>query len=214
MIISFQHNYIFIRTKKTASSTIETVLQASLGPDDVVAKRSLDTLPPQLAKMGPGIAERFHAHMTAADIMECVPRDVWDKAFKFTVERHPYERIVSLAYYRMGKKERIRDRGRDIPDDVSEYINRLVTSGRVGTYKYCYVEGKSVLDDVIRQEHLLDDLKRIGARLGIPIPDELPRKKTNFRLDRRPAREILSAKQKDMIYEYFRGEFDDFGYER
>jgi hypothetical protein len=35
MIVSYHRNFIYIRTRKTASSTIETFLKQNLGPDDL-----------------------------------------------------------------------------------------------------------------------------------------------------------------------------------
>jgi hypothetical protein len=45
-------------------------------------------------------------------------------------------------------------------------------------------------------ETLQKDLKRIGALLGIAVPDELPQKKVGYRTDRRAARDISVGRAK------------------
>jgi hypothetical protein len=57
-------------------------------------------------------------------------------------------------------------------------------------------------------------LRRVTQRLGIPMPQELPRKRATERDDNRPAREILSAEQRDIVFEHCRPEFELLGYER
>lgn len=219
MIISFKYNYIFIRPKKVASSTIELVLEKSLGEDDVVVKRRLEGLPARLmnghAPELNGKPVRLRQHMTAEEIAVSVPKAVWDGMFKFTVARHPYERIISLAYYRVAKRDKVVSRGRDVATDGNEQIQRLVDKG-AGSKGALYftVDGKMAVDAIIRQENLQEDFKKIGDRLGFPVPDELPRRKSRARADRRPAREILTQEQKDAIYEACRAEFEMLGYQR
>ena len=46
----------------------------------------------------------FYNHMPAHEIASKVPPDFWSSATKLTVERHPYERIVSAAYFRLSRQ--------------------------------------------------------------------------------------------------------------
>jgi hypothetical protein len=197
MIISYKYNFIYFRPKKTSSTTIVNVLRPNLGKDDVDPK-------------GNGRSSE-HAHVEAKVIQTMVSEEFWNKAFKFASERHPYEKAVSLTYYRIGKSEQ-RSGGKN--KDFSEMLNKAVASDAYCGFRYYSIDGRSVADDFVRQENLLADLKRVGERLGLPIPDELPRHKGGFRSDHRPAREILTAEQKEIIYEKCRPEFDLFGYER
>jgi hypothetical protein len=36
MIVSYLHKFIFIRTKKTAGTTVEMTLAPACGPDDII----------------------------------------------------------------------------------------------------------------------------------------------------------------------------------
>jgi hypothetical protein len=211
MIISFKHNYLFVRTKKTASSTVQTVLAQSMGPDDVWTHRGMTETPRLLN--GAGAKEELHAHMTAEEILPWLPPGFFEGAFKFTVERHPYEKAVSLAHFRWKKREKL-EGVREFAGDFETHLEQVVRGGGYAGHPYYSIGGKTVVDDFIRQEDLLPDLKRIGEKIGIAIPDELPQKKTRHRKDSRPAREVLSEAQKEIVFETCRPEFERFGYER
>jgi hypothetical protein len=146
----------------------------------------------------------FHPHMTAGQIKRLVPPEFWQSAFKFTVERHPYERTISRAYWRLSGK-----RNKKSIDELIELCSGL-SAGNPRRYS---IDGKVVVDDFIRTESLAADLKRIAARLGFELADSIPRAKGDVRTDRRPATEILTEKQKQRIYQNQRAIFDRFNYQ-
>lgn len=234
MIASYLHNFIFIKTKKTAGTAIEVALAEVCGPDDIVTplgpidellrgngqpicrnfafdpsvERDLKTAILADDKRNYARARKncdFYNHMTAAKIKEQVAPDFWNSAYKFTAERHPYEKAVSGAYfnYRPWKH-----------GEFVQHLDIFVREGTYGSFDYYSIDGKPVVDDFIRQETLQADLKRIGAKLGFPVPDELRRMKTNSRKDTRPARDILSAVQKDIVFEHCMREFELLGFQR
>ena len=203
VIVSYRHMFIYFRPKKTGSSTIVEVLRPHLGKHDA---RRLNTLLPDITEKAP-------LHSTATEVRAAVSGRFWKRAFKFASERHPYEKAVSLAFFRYGKQEAIRNDG--LPRQrFEDLLDRVVQGGEYQSFEYYSIDGKSVVDEFIRHETLEHDLRRIGEKIGIPIPPELPRAKGSYRLDRRPAREILSDAQKEIVYGFCRKEFELLGYER
>ncbi|HUJ48314.1 MAG TPA: hypothetical protein VLV55_14360 [Rhizomicrobium sp.] len=213
MILSAKYNYIYIRPRKTASTTIQRVLIPSAGPDDVIVTsdtRSLGILQKPDTEIPDDL---LHTHMAIAEIRPFIRDDFWKSAFKFASERHPYEKAVSLAYFRFGKPG-LRKKRPGVPwTNFEECLARVVDQGGCDGYSLYTIDGSVILDDVIRQETLEADLRRIGGKLGIPVPDALPDAKTVYRSDNRPAREILTEGQRKAIYQARRPEFDYFGYE-
>jgi hypothetical protein len=217
MIISLKHNYIYVRTRKTGSSTIEWWLRQHLGPDDIVVKSSLECLWPVL-RPGADVpdASGLITHVAAAQVMPLIREDLWNSAFKFTSERHPYEKAVSFAYFRLdqmkksGKHERLEREAQDF----ESFLDRVVRGGLYTSFSHYSVDGKPVVDDFIRLESLVPDLQRIAARIGIPAPEELPRKRGKSRTDQRPATEILTQEQKEIVWDFCRPEFELLGYQR
>jgi hypothetical protein len=222
VIVSYSRNFIFFRTKKTAGTTVETVLAAGCGPEDIIVTRSEGkegnqpgpSTEPEPDKDGKKSRRRkqrgeFYIHMPASEVREKVDAEVWNAALKITVERHPYEKAVSQTFYRLNKRKRNREE-----QDFEEFLDRVVRSGSYAGFPIWSIDGKSVVDEFIRQENLKADLDRIGARLGIEIPEILPMMKSRTRTDRRPAAEILSAEQKQIVYEHCKEEFEILGYQR
>jgi hypothetical protein len=213
MILSVRHNYIYVRTKKTGSTTIEAVLRASLGPEDVVIGRNFGVLKP-LLKPGAEIPGRQQGslaptHVAIKEIGPLLCPEFWNTAFKFTSERHPYEKAVSLAYMGWSRSE---DRQRRFDGSFDRYLDDVVHRGRYAGFPLYSIDGLLAVHDFIRVETLASDLKRIGNRLGIPVPDDLPRERADSRLDRRPANEILSDGQKQLVWRHCQREFEILGY--
>ncbi|MGA1769909.1 MAG: hypothetical protein ACO4CP_08905 [Steroidobacteraceae bacterium] len=127
MIISHRHRFIFIKTEKTAGTSIELALAKLCGPDDVITavvhpadrelRRSLgpgvrgqqnDIIPLRFLTsldiargIKVGRRPRFTNHMSAAEIRRFVPREVWNGYYKFCVERNPWDKAISVyAWWR------------------------------------------------------------------------------------------------------------------
>jgi hypothetical protein len=217
MILSLQRNYIYIRTKKTGSSTIEEVLRGSLVEGDIVVKTGLECLRPVLK---PGAilpqVKGPPTHVAISELRSILRDDFWAGAFKFTSERHPYEKAVSLAYWRLERKSWARNPAQREAAlaNCSAYLDRIVRAGKYSTFRHYSIGGSAVVDDFIRLENLHADVQRIAARIQLPLPNVLPQKRAYSRADRRPAREILTDEQKQIVWEHCQREFEVLGYER
>ena len=213
MIISVKYNFIYIRTRKTASTSIHRALEQILGDDDVCIRgRSLD-LSSVLRRGAVPPDEGFQTHVPIGEIKPYLKRRIWKRSFKFTSERHPYEKAVSLAYFFASKSERVTNRGHKAPsEDFDEVLDQVVKVGRYASFPLYCIDGAPVVSDFIRYETLEADLNRIAGKLGFELPP-LPEFKTALRTDRRPAREILTKVQRETVYETCRPEFELLGYE-
>jgi len=207
MIVSYKHNYIYIRPKKTGSSTIEVVLSRSLGPGDLIAGKHTGLDRQRLDAAHVDCLDMVSGHITAEEIRSLVTPKFWEQAYKFASERHPYEKAVSMAYYRLAQ------RGLSA-DDFPPVLDKTVRTGEYRGFDHYHIGGMLVVQDFIRLETLEDDLRRVCAHIGAKIPRRLPRKKGMPRLDRRPAREILSPRQRNKVIKNCCEEFDLFGYKR
>jgi hypothetical protein len=219
MIISYHRNFIYIRTRKTASSTIEGILKQHLGPDDLFVGKGQIRKPrsggrrtnkTKVEAANGETPDDVSGHMNAAQIKSLVSDDFWNSCFKFTSERHPYEKAVSLANFNFG---RLRSHGKAEGHDLSSFLDRVLESGRYRSFDLYSINGGVVVDDFIRYESLQADIRRICDRLGIALPDELPRKSTAAYAIKQPAKDILSDSQKLRIFNRCREEFELLGYE-
>jgi hypothetical protein len=231
MIVSYARKFIFIKTKKTAGTTAEAVLATGCAPGDIVTHPSGKYVGMDLARFVSFFGEggntpmeiddeegtdkargrkhgEFYNHMMAGEIRDKVDRTFWDSACKLTIERHPYEKAVSQAYWRQLKKKKLSS------EDFPTTLDRVVRTGDYVGFKRWSIDRKIAVDDFIRHETLLADLTRIGKRLGFPVPQTLPQLKNQTRLDHRPAKEILSEEQREIVFQRCREEFEILGYKR
>ncbi|MBV9062855.1 MAG: hypothetical protein JOY77_07980 [Alphaproteobacteria bacterium] len=221
MILSLRHNYIYIRTKKTGSTTIEELLTQNLGPEDVVIRRDFEVLRP-LLKPGAELPKREKlsnaptspTHVGIDRIQPLIREDFWRNAFKFTSERHPYEKAVSFAYWRWWNTRRGDQRQNPSGDEFQQHLDKMVRHGKYPSFPLYSIEGKSVVDDFVRLETMLEDIQRVTARIGISPPASLPHTRTESRVDRRPARETLSEAQREIVWQRCRPEFELLSYPR
>lgn len=240
MIASFAHNFIFIKTRKTAGSSIELALGRLCGDDDIITTLGFDEPirwehgwrgaqnfsqsarlarkylaisnrrdAAQLVKLQRKIRKRggFHPHMGARRLVKQLDAAFWSRAYKWTVERHPYEKAVSLAYFKIWRQSLS-------PGSFQETLNNLIANNRIDDRFRYTIDGRLAVDEIIKFEELPVAFPRLIAKLGLTFDGELPRAKSTQRADRRPARDVLSQKQKDAIFTSCRATFEMFGYER
>ncbi len=200
MIISHQYKFIFIKTIKTAGTSIEVFLSQVCGPNDI--------LTPIYPHVDPHVArnyEGFYNHMPGPQIRDRVGREVWDNYFKFCVERNPWDKTISAWNMASFRSEQ------PIPLDL------FLNSGEFPVDYPKYTEpGKKdeiIVDRVAYYESLLDELGEIFARLGIPFQGTLGvSAKSEYRTDRRPYQDLLNKQQADIISQKFSHEIAIHGY--
>jgi hypothetical protein len=227
MILSHKHRFIFLKTNKTAGTSIEIGLSKFCGPDDIITpvwpvdeelRKSLGYPGAQnyvapfsqysardwLASARYMKRRQFYNHMRAREVKRLVPADVWNSYFKFCFVRNPWDRLLSHYYWRCRKEPR---------PTISEFITSDVPRDliRRGVDVYM-IDGQLAVDRVCRYENLAAELEFLEKRLGLPGRIELPRAKASFRGDRRPYREVLSPEERDRIAAMFSREIELHGY--
>ncbi len=225
MIISHKHQFIFIKTMKTAGTSVEIALSKYLGDDDIITpiapedeamRRELGYRGPQNYQL-PGrnfsLVQRARAfvgrrklgyfnHCSATFIRQHLDPKIWNSYFKFCFERNPWDKAVSLYYYRNTSEPR---------PSISEFLERQGNSIVPGRELYT-IDGEVVVDRLCRYERIGEEMQELTERLGLPEIPVLPRAKSKQRVDKRHYREILSTADRDRIAQVFASEIASLGY--
>lgn len=132
-----------------------------------------------------------------------MPCEIWDSYFKFCVERNPWDK--TLSHYHM-----INDRAGGCVS-LEQYLEKRDFC--VDWPKYCDESGSLLVDEVIKYEELMDSLRRIFDKMGLPFSGSLGvNAKSEHRKDRRPYQQIYSADQRSIIERAFSREIQMYGY--
>ncbi|MGD2071661.1 MAG: hypothetical protein PVI57_23555 [Gemmatimonadota bacterium] len=227
MIISHRYRFIFIKTMKTAGTSIEVYLSRRCGPEDVftpirpaveghVARNHRGFFNPLGEMLGGSRADaiealrdlrrrrKFYNHLPARVARHRVGRRVWNGYFKFCVERNPWDKTLShfhMLNYRRGE-----------PSSLDDY---LAGDDFCLNHPYYMDPGgeRPLVDRVLRYERLLDELGEIFERLGVPFSGSLEvQAKSHYRSDRRPYREVYTDEQRRAVARTFRKEIQLHGY--
>jgi hypothetical protein len=227
MILSHKYKFIFIKTAKTAGTSIEVFLSQICGPRDIVTpivprveghqprnyEGLISPVPEILERPGKFFSAlrhtmsnrtKFYNHMPAREVKQRVPAEVWNGYFKFCVERNPWDKL--LSHYNM---HAAREGG---GLSLDEYLAR----GRFPINDFRYIDrsrSKVIVDRILRYENLLEELSEIFAQLNIPFDGTLGvAAKSEYRADRRPYQEVFTDQQRRIVEKAFAKEIELHGY--
>jgi hypothetical protein len=149
---------------------------------------------------------RYRNHMSAAKVAAALP-ELWKTAFRFTVVRHPYERVVSIAHWRLRHSRAHRT------ETFFGLLDTIIDSGRHLNHNQYLIDGEIGLDAVYRYEEVWDKIAALGHGLGKSVPSPLPTAKVGHRTNKQPASAILTDRQKEKVQKQCRWEFKILGFE-
>lgn len=239
MIVCHTHRFIFIKTRKTASSSIEIALSRACGEADILtplsASRGEEDLRQSEGGFGPanhhkplaahrslkewrrlllrGQRASFGPHMTASQVRELVGAEVWDSYLKISVERNPWDRALSRYWW---QRQRWEEQDRTDFPSLSDYLAWLEHNKPhwLSSWGHYTIGDEIAVDRMLFYEDLANGLLDLGFELGLGGLFRLPEKqaKGGFRRDPRPYSEVLSGADRERIGRLCRREIAAFSY--
>lgn len=213
MIVSHRHRFIFLKTKKTAGTSVEIALSRICGPEDVVTgfgvvdekirsgvggvTRQNNTAPPLEAPV--------FQHSGARRCRRAVGAEVFENYFRFVVERNPWDTVVSLYFWL--------NRNREV-FTFDELLRRpeVETLAREN-YGMWHIHGEVAVDRVLRYERLADELDDVWRQLRLSGAAQLPHAKAGHRPERLDYRSMYDGPQRRFVGRLFERSIDELGYE-
>lgn len=232
MIVSHRHRFIFLKTEKTASTSMEIALSGVLGPDDIITPAQPDLERARASGIGGqnyrlehpdvpkiprwrrllGRPERYHhptvgyyEHMPGWRVKRYLGDDIWSSYFKFAFERNPWDRQVSYYHYKTRSKPN--------PPDFDAFMARGLKS-RMKNWEIYTIDGRVAVDFLGRYEDVAEGFADAMGEVGLGGQVELPR----ANIGRRKAntgsyRDYYNDHTRALIAEWYRPEIAHFGYE-
>ena len=231
MIISHKYKFIFIKTRKTAGSSIQTYLCSLCGDEDIVTpidkpegsynprnyKGFFNPLPrmqeqyPSSKKMLRTLwrcmsGRKFNSRIMASHIRRRIPQNIWDSYYKFTVDRNPWDKVLSHFHF-------VRQWYKAYSENISfdEYLD---TADLPYNYEIYTDKNKDLMvDRVIRYENLNEELGEVFADLGVPYEGALNVfEKSHYRKEKKNYQESYSDNQMQSVADKFSFEIGLHGY--
>lgn len=226
MIISHKYKFIFIKTNKTAGTSLEVFLSGVCDEKDIltpvwppanghIARNYKGLWNPIPEILGRRKTDRpylfknllhfnkFHSHIPAVEVARRVDWKTWNSYFKFCVERNPWDKTLSHYHMLSGRSS--------APLSLDQYLanNHLC----LNYPNYCDSTNQIIVDKVLKYENLNQELGLIFSKLSIPFNGSLEIfEKSQYRKDRRHYRQVFTPFQKKLIEEAFQIEIDLHGY--
>lgn len=195
-LVSFEHRFIFIKTTKTAGTSLETHFEPDCGSDAIVTPFvNRDDYP---ARNYERSGQVFSNHMRAQDIKRCEP-EAFANFYKFCFERHPIDKCLSHCAMLINAKS---PNGTPRPTTWDEYLER----GRfpVDTAKYVDESGSLIVDRIYRYEAMEEALDDISHRVTLPRRPLVARLKAHFRHGVPTVEEVMrNDGQRETIFSAF-----------
>lgn len=226
MIVSHRHRFIFIKTRKTAGTSIEIALSKFCGPEDIISPiaREDEAVREEYGFPGPQHhlkspreyslrdwwgrlrgerPQRFYNHAPAAEVKALVGDEVWNSYFKFCFDRNPFDKAISKYYWSTKRKQD--------PPDMNYWLQQCA-SYKISNWDMYSLDGQLAMDFVGRFEHLQADLEAAFERIGLDEPPVLPNTKTGIRKDRRSYRDLLTGPTRRRLEKDCAREIELLGY--
>lgn len=155
-------------------------------------------------------------HQTALEIIDKIGRDKWDTAYKFTLVRNPWDKVVShYEYRRKRNKTEVATRNVSFSEWVKKtygtdkdpffYNNPKAFQPQVEWLKDD--QGKIAIDFIGKFESINDDFNQIKAIIGIDA--ELPHLNASKRAG---YQSYYDDETRQIVAEWFHEDIELFGY--
>lgn len=211
MIVNHKYKFIFLKTRKTASTSIEIALSQFCNNGDIITPLDPEDTPIR-QKLGFKKAQNYHFplrfydkfdwlrtirrarrqqfinHSNALFVQARIDKEIWESYFKFCFERNPFDKAIS-RYYWSTKEPR---------PAISDYLQ----SARVdllSNWDIYTINDHIAVDFVGHYEHLADDLATVQQKLKIPEKIRLPEAKGHYRLNHEHYSTVLNTQDRARI---------------
>lgn len=240
MLISHRKKFIFTKTKKSASTSVESYFEKYCMPEGQWAfSHAREEYVGEAGIIGYRGRNRgkqiWHNHMSAAKIKDNIGTSIWNSYFKFTVVRNPFDKLVSGFYMQekrirkyttsqklaaIARKLSGKAHSRDYiagHSPIERFRNWIRNGGAAGgamldRNKYL-IDGDICIDFFIRYEDLENGINHVCDKLGIAFePENISHLKGGVRNNQLSLSEFYDQETFNIVKKLYEFELNYFGY--
>ncbi|MCP4683056.1 MAG: sulfotransferase family protein [Desulfobacterales bacterium] len=214
MLLSLHHKFLFIHIAKTGGTSIRAALRYYKWRDPY--RIPLFLCSRLSALTGHCLACKLPRHAKAIAAYEMLPRELFNKLFKFAFVRNPWDLQVSSYHHILRERPHLLD-GIDTfegflkwkldPERGYHYI--IDTSMELQSEYLVDLKGNIIVDFIGRYENLEDDFRKACQLIGIR-PPRLPHKRGAH--DRTMYQKYYTHETAQIIADHFKQDIERFGY--
>ena len=238
MLVSHRKGFIYTKTVKTASTSLELYFEPHCMPDGSGKKHGRDEHVSDAGIVGVRAAKptgaRWYNHMSARNIRNELGSELWDRYFKFSIVRNPFDKLVSGFYMFDERQPSPTDPERSIlefrswlrslddlvsrhriliENDVVPHFRKPMECALIDRDKYL-IDGDLCLDFLIRYENLEQGVREVCNLLEIEFDAaRIPELKKGQRHQALRVSEYYDEECEAIARKFYQWELDHFGYD-
>lgn len=225
VLVSHRYKFIYLKTKKTGSTTVDAFFQKFCVPEEELetfttshsaTQRITDAGIVGSRHGGGRPQDKWRNHKPAVVVKELLGEEMFDSYFKFSIIRNPWDKAVSLYHF-----HKMDARGSFVDFVRKGMLEKLSTPARGKHSIDWYIhtlDNVPVCNRYLRFENLRNDVEELCKDLGIQEynMDELPHYKRSRPRPHYSEFYIENGTLADDVVqrvgEFYRREVDHFGY--
>lgn len=214
MLLSVKYNFLFIHIAKTGGTSIRRALSRYQRRDPYyLAQFFCSKLS---AFTGHRIGAKFPRHARAIAALEMLPRELFEKLFKFAFVRNPWDLQVSSYHHIRRERPRLLEGIENFEaflrwkfDPARPFQYHAALSSELQSDYLIDLHGATIVDFIGRYEHLAEDFAAICRRLGLSCQLPHIRQATDRKRDYRT---YYTAATAELVADHYRADIERFGY--
>jgi hypothetical protein len=214
MLLSVKYNFLFVHIAKTGGTSVRAALAPLRWRDPLYIPQFIASRLSHAT--GHRIASKLPRHAKIIAAKEMLPQELFDKLFKFTFVRNPWDLQVSSWHHIRRERPHLVEHIPDFEtfirwklDPDRPYQYHIDTSIEIQSDYLKDLDGTILVDFIGKYEHLQEDYEEACRRIGIK-PPRLPHKRQAK--DRKDYRSYYNDSTANLISSYFRSDIEEFDY--
>ena len=201
MIISHSKQFIFLKSAKTASTSTERLFETVCNfGEDIIGWRGPPPRPEEV---------EYYNHMNLNQLKEKIDEDDWNTYYKFGNVRNPWDRIVSVYFFRKDVLSKNPHNNTDWGD--GESFEQFVLTRKLPSKLSVFFDGFTEIDFFIRFENIKEDIMAVSDTLNLNLKiDLLPH--THEGVREKDYKSYYNAETKDFVAQEYAEDIEKFGY--